>query len=115
MSTHSYEVEQCRQCGCHDNMACTHIDYGACWWVEAATASQGPLCSHCQLESEGEIQADEVERHWQQNNQMGYDSAAHLASEQGEIIDSGGNENPFTDDKLCCCEGGNWPCGACED
>jgi hypothetical protein len=33
----------CRQCGCKENDACLHPDYGPCWWVEPN------LCSHCHL------------------------------------------------------------------
>lgn len=31
----------CRVCGCSDNDACYHDDYGNCYWVEK------DLCSHC--------------------------------------------------------------------
>lgn len=32
----------CLQCGCTENDACVHPDFGPCWWVEEN------LCSHCE-------------------------------------------------------------------
>jgi hypothetical protein len=60
------EAEKCRECGCHDHMACMHPKQGACWWAEAASCNPdgsnfiGPLCSHCAMKLE------HVERPWQQ-------------------------------------------------
>ena len=33
----------CRICGCTWNNACTHPEYGNCWWVD----QEETLCSHC--------------------------------------------------------------------
>ncbi len=55
----------CRSCGCHNYMACTHPDEGACWWAEVATIQpdgsgwKGPLCSFCAMKLEN------VDRPWQ--------------------------------------------------
>lgn len=36
-----YEEQTCKKCGCTQNDACCHPEYGNCWWVEE------DLCSHC--------------------------------------------------------------------
>jgi hypothetical protein len=33
----------CRECGCTENNACTHPDWGSCWWLD----EKETLCSHC--------------------------------------------------------------------
>lgn len=33
----------CKQCGCTDNNACVHPDFGSCWWMNEIHN----LCSHC--------------------------------------------------------------------
>jgi hypothetical protein len=33
----------CKICGCTENNACMHPDFGACWW----TSENQDLCSHC--------------------------------------------------------------------
>jgi len=33
----------CKICGCTDDNACIHPDFGACWWVD----NTHELCSHC--------------------------------------------------------------------
>ena len=38
---------KCKKCGCTDNHACNHPDYGSCWWV----TEEHDLCSHCADES----------------------------------------------------------------
>lgn len=37
----------CQICGCTENNACSHPDYGNCWWVD----DNEDLCSHCADES----------------------------------------------------------------
>lgn len=33
----------CRICGCSDERACYHPDFGECWWIDETHE----LCSHC--------------------------------------------------------------------
>lgn len=33
----------CKICGCTDDTACYHPDFGPCWWVDETHE----LCSHC--------------------------------------------------------------------
>lgn len=33
----------CRVCGCSEYDACTHPEYGTCWWADETET----LCSHC--------------------------------------------------------------------
>jgi len=35
----------CKYCGCTENTACYHPDYGNCWWVDDSET----VCSHCQM------------------------------------------------------------------
>jgi len=34
---------KCKICGCTDNNACVHPDFGSCWWMD----DSHELCSHC--------------------------------------------------------------------
>ena len=36
-------INRCKVCGCTENDACYHPDYGTCWWVD----ENEDLCSHC--------------------------------------------------------------------
>lgn len=33
----------CKICGCTDDKACYHPDFGPCWWLDETHE----LCSHC--------------------------------------------------------------------
>jgi hypothetical protein len=33
----------CNICGCTDNSACYHPDFGPCWWMN----QEHDICSHC--------------------------------------------------------------------
>lgn len=34
---------KCKKCGCTDNNACVHPDFGSCFWMD----DDHELCSHC--------------------------------------------------------------------
>lgn len=36
----------CKHCGCTDNTACNHPDYGPCWWIDR----EHEICSHCYIQ-----------------------------------------------------------------
>lgn len=58
--------QYCRQCGCTEMMACEHTQLGSCWWTQEATPTQGPLCSHCELENQKKITAADIQRPWKE-------------------------------------------------
>ena len=33
----------CKNCGCTDQTACYHPEFGPCWWIDETHE----LCSHC--------------------------------------------------------------------
>ena len=43
----------CKICGCTDNDACIHPDFGACFWL----TPEHDLCSHC-VELEGDASVE---------------------------------------------------------
>lgn len=40
----------CKICGCTDENACYHPDFGACWWLDTTHE----ICSHC-VELNGDL------------------------------------------------------------
>ena len=36
-------IGKCKVCGCTENNACCHPEYGPCWWTDYYE----DLCSHC--------------------------------------------------------------------
>jgi hypothetical protein len=47
ISIEETETGTCKICGCTENNACCHPEYGPCWWVDESEN----LCSHCADES----------------------------------------------------------------
>ena len=41
-----FENRKCPKCGCTESNACTHPDFGTCWWVNDSIDT----CSHCFFE-----------------------------------------------------------------
>jgi len=43
MNKKNNKAGTCQICGCTEDKACYHPDYGPCWWVDESKT----LCSHC--------------------------------------------------------------------
>ena len=46
----------CRVCGCTNDNACCHPEWGSCWWLD----DEQTICSHCGID---EIKNDNATEH----------------------------------------------------
>lgn len=59
------EPQRCHKCGCNNDAACWHADFGNCWWVET------DLCSHCELVPGEAVRHPEALRWEAENKEQG--------------------------------------------